>query len=428
MQEQKALRPGADRDRNAFRFAGNTAVSGNDDTSLAAVLCRVEDFKTHTVKKPCAERKFGKIVLRSLIGPASLAVSGGGIGESHIRGRSERNAAELFRRNRRDRQRSAEIDRHCAAARFVIQNGRKEIPGKKRGGGILFHDLRDLHLAEQHIAFAEFDMGGGHAEAVRSPVGGIAADGNCRRRDRRDERLIDGHLFLIPEHVDNRRHGLGIAAGGGLREWVGIVQYVIFFQWNSQWDARQLLKFPLRFIFIDCIPTPDSAPFHCFLPDRAKGVESAVLEFLKYKRRRIALVNANSGGRVAGFTAAIRKAETPVETLLISAENLEFADGYRAGKELVGWKADAVFSATDRMALGFYRYAHENGIRIPEDIAVAGFDNDNAGEFAIPILTSVAHPIAEVVDAAVSLITAPLEREPATVYFPLQLVARESIC
>lgn len=210
-----------------------------------------------------------------------------------------------------------------------------------------------------------------------------------------------------------------------LRDWAGVVQYVIFSHWNKAWDAEKLLHFPMRFLFLDC--DPESDQFDRLLTDRSRGVEQAVLAFLAGGRRRIAHVGGNTAGRSAGFDAAIQQARQPVVTMRIPVDALELADGYNAGAALMTKQADAVFFDTDRMALGFYRYAHEHGIRIPEDIAVAGFDNDTAGAFAIPALTSVAHPIAEAVAEAVAIITDGEERIPETVIFPSRLICRESI-
>ena len=128
-----------------------------------------------------------------------------------------------------------------------------------------------------------------------------------------------------------------------------------------------------------------------------------------------------------GFDSAVR-GRTDVESVRIPVRGIEFADGYRCGPELVRSKADAVFFDTDRMALGFYRYAHEHKIRIPEQIAVAGFDNDTPGAYAIPSLSTVSHPLEEEVREAVRIITErDRAREAKTIFFPTKLILRESI-
>ena len=82
---------------------------------------------------------------------------------------------------------------------------------------------------------------------------------------------------------------------------------------------------------------------------------------------------------------------------------------------------------SDGLSLGFYSYASERGVTIPEKVAVAGFDDDAAGAFAIPALTTVAHPDAETVARAVEKILSPAEGAPELVVYPARLVRRESI-
>ena len=117
---------------------------------------------------------------------------------------------------------------------------------------------------------------------------------------------------------------------------------------------------------------------------------------------------------------------TAVETFTIETEGLDFRHGYLAGPKLRQLEIDAAFFDTDRMALGFYRYAHEHGIAIPSDIAVAGFDDDSACAYAIPTLTSVAHPDREAVDRIAAIVTGPAEAPAKTEILPTRLVSRES--
>jgi len=79
------------------------------------------------------------------------------------------------------------------------------------------------------------------------------------------------------------------------------------------------------------------------------------------------------------------------------------------------------------MALAFHRDASDRGVAIAERIAVAGFDDDAAGAFAIPALTTVAHPDAETVARAVRKIVSIPEEAPELVRYSARLIRRESI-
>lgn len=211
-----------------------------------------------------------------------------------------------------------------------------------------------------------------------------------------------------------------------LRSWAGIVESVIFLAWSPKWDPEKLLKLPIRFLFIDC--EISSVMFDRIEADRASGVAAAVTELIRAGRRRVVRVGTEgTAGRRAGFERAVADAGQRVVGGVIPSGGLEFADGFAAGDAILAFDADAVFFDTDRMALGFYRYASEHGIAIPERIAVAGFDDDAAGAFAIPALTTVAHPDAETVARAVRSILSPPGNVPELVRYSARLIRRESI-
>ncbi len=197
-----------------------------------------------------------------------------------------------------------------------------------------------------------------------------------------------------------------------LRSWTGIVEAVIFLAWPPGWNAERLSSLPIRFLFIDCELSGDG--YDRIETDRTSGVAAAVTELIR------------AVGRRAGFEQAVAAAGE-ITSGFIATEGLEFADGFTAGDAIIAFGADAVFFDTDRMALGFYRYASERGVTIPEKVAVAGFDDDAAGAFAIPALTTVAHPDAETVARAVEKILSPAEGAPELVVYPARLVRRESI-
>lgn len=70
--------------------------------------------------------------------------------------------------------------------------------------------------------------------------------------------------------------------------------------------------------------------------------------------------------------------------------------GYDLTRQLIrGGLPDAIFAANDMMAVGVLHALHEQGLRIPEDVAVVGFDNTLGAEYQVPSLTTVAQPFAE---------------------------------
>jgi DNA-binding LacI/PurR family transcriptional regulator len=115
--------------------------------------------------------------------------------------------------------------------------------------------------------------------------------------------------------------------------------------------------------------------------------------------------------RAAGWRAALEDAGAEAPPPLVG--DWSPLSGYRAGQELaglVGRRAarhpglTAVFAANDQMALGVMRAFRESGIRIPDDVAIAGFDDIPEAEFFGPPLTTVRQDFAAVGRASIRLL------------------------
>jgi LacI family transcriptional regulator len=114
----------------------------------------------------------------------------------------------------------------------------------------------------------------------------------------------------------------------------------------------------------------------------------------------------------------------------IVAADFTPAGGARAMAALIAERSPtAVFVASDTMALGVLAELRRRGIRVPEDVSVAGFDDIPGLEFIHPNLTTVHVPMAELGAAGVRRLLGELDGEPhgARVNLhPVKLVVRES--
>ena len=82
------------------------------------------------------------------------------------------------------------------------------------------------------------------------------------------------------------------------------------------------------------------------------------------------------------------------------------------------------------MAFGVYRWAYRNGIRIPEDLSVIGFDDVPQAATIIPPLATVRFPVKEIVEHTVKLLVAKLKKHPLVaggVTLDMPLVVRDSV-
>ena len=90
----------------------------------------------------------------------------------------------------------------------------------------------------------------------------------------------------------------------------------------------------------------------------------------------------------------------------------------------------AIFAGNDQTAFGIYRWAYLNGVRIPDDLSVIGFDDVPQAATLIPPMTTVRFPVQEVVNHLVKLLIAKLRQEtlpPGQITLDMPLVIRHSV-
>jgi DNA-binding LacI/PurR family transcriptional regulator len=108
-------------------------------------------------------------------------------------------------------------------------------------------------------------------------------------------------------------------------------------------------------------------------------------------------------GRAAGWQAALAEAGAEVTPPILG--DWTARSGYRAGQVLSQIPdARAIFVANDHMALGVLRALHDRGRRVPEEVAVVGFDDTPESAYFIPPLTTIRQDFQRVGGAAVQLL------------------------
>ncbi|SER57946.1 DNA-binding transcriptional regulator, LacI/PurR family [Propionibacterium cyclohexanicum] len=139
--------------------------------------------------------------------------------------------------------------------------------------------------------------------------------------------------------------------------------------------------------------------------DQYGAARAATRHLLDSGRRHI----AHLAGPIDWFDAARREQGWRDELSdagldhIVRAAGWRAVEGYRATQSLLasGTRFDAVFAANDMVALGAIRAANAVGLRVPEDIAIAGFDDVEGADQFLPPLTSVRQPFPELGLAAV---------------------------
>jgi DNA-binding LacI/PurR family transcriptional regulator len=166
--------------------------------------------------------------------------------------------------------------------------------------------------------------------------------------------------------------------------------------------------------------------------DHAGGVEKAVEYLLAQGRRRIATIAGPQDmvagvDRLTGYRTALRGTG---RRSLVAVGDFTRESGAEAMSLLLADdpQLDAVFVASDLMADGALRTLRQAGRRVPDDVAVIGFDDVEVARYTDPALTTVRQPIAELgrsLARQLLRLAAGAPVEPALV-LPTELVVRES--
>lgn len=168
--------------------------------------------------------------------------------------------------------------------------------------------------------------------------------------------------------------------------------------------------------------------------DNRKSVSLAVTHLIQQKCQRIATITGPltmmvGQDRLQGYRDALLAQGRPVEERWIVEGDFTEEGGYQAMRHLLTEKPDAVFAASDAMAMGAMGAILEAGLKIPEDVAVMGFDDVVSPRPDFPGLTTVRQPIqdmgARAAETLIYLIQNPQE-DAMQLVLPAELVIRQS--
>ena len=178
------------------------------------------------------------------------------------------------------------------------------------------------------------------------------------------------------------------------------------------------------------------------LVDSELGAYTATRHLAERGCERIAMIAGPTTGagsatygraqRLEGYRRALHDLGRDVDPALIVEGTFRYQSGRDAMKTLLALDEppDAVFAANDMMALGAMSVVRDSGLRVPDDVALVGFDNVPMTELTTPALTTMAMPMTELGGAAARLLDASIRAgagHPAVrMTFSAELVARAS--
>jgi LacI family transcriptional regulator len=210
------------------------------------------------------------------------------------------------------------------------------------------------------------------------------------------------HLLISRTYAD--KHEIETA----MRAMRGRVDGVVVL--SPDLDADSLLNLPST-IPVVLLCSVSKGNMDSLTIQNCRGAREMVTYLVKLGHRRISIIkgsprNYDAAERLRGYRMALRDARIAPEPSLEREGDFTEAAGYAAAIELLAMRRrpTAIFAANDAMAIGALSALRESGVRVPEDIAVAGFDDIPLARYMDPPLSSVHVPICDLGSRAVELL------------------------
>ncbi len=196
------------------------------------------------------------------------------------------------------------------------------------------------------------------------------------------------------------------------------VQGILFARPSTEPDNRHLLG-----LLRDGVPVVTTA-YHLSGAnltvvdvDNVDGAQQATSYLLECGRHRIAMITGPTtwksvNDRSQGYKLALEAADVSFDPNLIAEGDWSYPSGFRAMQELLarGHPFSALFAQSDQMAIAAIRALREAGRRVPDDVAVVGYDDIPAAEYCDPPLTTIRQPMQEVGKVATRLLIQAIEQ------------------
>ena len=196
----------------------------------------------------------------------------------------------------------------------------------------------------------------------------------------------------------------------------------------------------LHFVRIVSASAPPSGPRPCVWVNDRAAAHAVTEHLIACGHRHIAFLSGeqehhSSYERFAGFRNALEEHGIAVEDALVIEGTYSFDSGFQRTRDLLKDRnrPTAIFGCNDEIAAGALAAAKSQGLSVPQDISIAGFENSPFSQHAQPPLTTAAQSIGEIARQAMMLLVAEMrpqtlpedDRELCTEFVP-ELIERPS--
>lgn len=199
----------------------------------------------------------------------------------------------------------------------------------------------------------------------------------------------------------------------------------------AHFEALEARNVPLVFFDRICLPKK----FSSVVADNTESAREATLHLLTTGARRVGFMGGSNHLEIVkqrkhGYLEALRHCRLPIEKELVVCEKMTYEEGREAARRLLALpqRPDAILAMNDTLAFAAMKEIKKQGLRIPQDVALIGYTDEQHSNYVEPSLTAVTHQTYRMGEAVCQLLLNHLKRqEPSVqVVVPTHLVIRES--
>ena len=222
----------------------------------------------------------------------------------------------------------------------------------------------------------------------------------------RDAAWESGHL--VAAHVTRSNHELETFTIEAIKRdssVIGVIYSTIFTRKVS--PPRALAGLPT--VLLNCYA--EDRRFPCVVPGEIAGARAATQHLIGKGHRRIGFINGEpwmdaSADRLKGYRQALAGAGIAFDAALVRSGDWLPLQGHRYALELIAQtpRPTAIFCANDLMAMGALEAAAQQGLRVPQDISIMGYDDQELARYTNPPLSTLVLPNYEMGRRAVELL------------------------
>lgn len=200
-------------------------------------------------------------------------------------------------------------------------------------------------------------------------------------------------------------------------------------------NRQNLIEIAKEFPLVQCSEYDEEGIISYVTINNELAAYHAVKHLIKIGHKKIGMINSAekflyARERKQGYERALREFGLPIHSdWIYTAENLKFDTGRQAMGNLLNQDASltAVFAVSDILAIGALKEINAQGLYVPEDIAVIGFDKINFSNMTDPTLTTIAQPMYQMGNMSAQMLINKIKGEKTeSITLDHELIIRES--